>query len=358
MVGLASACQVTPPPATFAGSIGRVRAAAPAHAREVSAMLDELLPEVLAVLPDSREGPLEIWVQDEPALYLFEGPAYAEADGFYSASHRRIHLRQNARSLRRTLAHELTHASLGPTWNRLPGSLEEGLCDLVSISLVPEEASSMRAGRFAAAAFATGGLELEVGVHLPQEASAREIDIRTSCQVRLLGDVSPTLAPARVFDVAAGLSTSRLSANDKKALYGLSLLLVERIASRVGIEGLHGLCLRAEREDLDKVPREWLLEAADLDCSDPQAWHRAIHASLGQEELRTILLLYPALLLDTAERLFGGTCSVGIDLSGTSPLRASVALFWSEAELELGLSLTLQGKNSPAREDLAPLARR
>ncbi len=337
LLAIVSGCQVGPPPVAFEGPGGLVRATAPTQALRVSEMLTELQPQVLDMLPDAVERDLEVWVQTQPALYRFEGDTYAEADGFWSVSHERIHLREGASSVRRTLAHELVHASLGASWGVLPGSLEEGLCDLISIHLVPEEATEMRAGRLSAAAFATGGLALDIEVLLPAKASRSGVGLGATTRVRLLGAISEDLDPNSVFDVAAGLSTTKLATNDKKALYGLSFLLVERIVERIGLEGLHELCLRATEQGHHEVPREWLLEAAELQADERLAWHEVIHAAMGTRELRAILMLYPSAVLDTAERLFGPQHYVGVDVTGGSPIRAHIGLAWSEASLDLGL---------------------
>lgn len=333
----ATGCQVGPPRAAFETPQGLVRAEAPERAQRVGALLGHLEPEVRALLPDTRERDLEVWVQTRPALYTFDGEAYAEADGFWSESHGRIHLRDGSGHLRRTLAHELVHASLGPSWERLPGSIEEGLCDLVSVHLAPSESVDMRAGRLSAAAFAMGGLELDVEIALSTPELREASRLGAVTRLRLYGEVSEHIVPEDIFEVSAGLSSTRLATNDKKALYGLSFLLVERIVERRGFEGLHALCSRAAVEGLDEVPRAWLLEAAGLVDTRRGTWRAAIHGALGDAELRTILLLYPEALLGTARRLFGPQSRVAVDLTGASPLRARVALPWSTAEVELGL---------------------
>lgn len=323
-------------------------------------MLEDLRPLILGALPDAEIPELEVWVQPRPALYRFEGETYAEADGFWSAEHGRIHLREGASSLRRTLAHELVHASLGPSWDTLPGSLEEGLCDLISLQLAPADAAQMRAGRLSAAAFATGGLELEVEVLMPGSGAAVGLGLQT--RLRLMGELSPDLDPNQVFQVRAGLSTTELPPNDKKAFYGLSLLLLERIVGHIGIEGLHELCTLAAAQGRAEVPSAWLLAAAEL---PPAEWHLAVHEALGTAELRELLLLYPAALLDSAQRLFGEDAQVSIDLTGSSPMRARARVAWSEAEVEIGLNVELAPPalgvprdSSAAGEEPAHLARR
>ena len=354
---LLGACQVLPPTALSQGPAGTVRAAAPSEALEVSEMLEELRPLVTLALPDATVPELEVWVQPQPALYRFEGETYAEADGFWSSEHGRIHLREGASSLRRTLAHELVHASLGSSWDALPGSLEEGLCDLISLQLAPADAAAMRAGRLSAAAFATGGLELDVEVLMPGSGAAVGLGVQS--RLRLMGELSPDLDPNDVFRVRAGLSSTQLPPNDKKAFYGLSLLLLERIVDRIGIEGLHELCTLATSQGRAQVPSSWLLAAAEL---RPDGWHEAVHGALGSAELRELLLLYPAALLDSAQRLFGEEARVGIDLTGSSPLRARARVAWSEAEVEVGLrvesSLLAPQQIANSGEGTGALARR
>ena len=352
---LLGACQVLPPTAASQGPSGIVRAPAEEDAQAVAEMLEELRPLVLQLLPDAQLPDLEVWVQPRPALYHFEGETYAEADGFWAADHGRIHLREGASSLKRTLAHELVHASLGPSWDPLPGSLEEGLCDLISLQLAPADAASMRAGRLSAAAFATGGLELEVGVVMPGSGAAVGLGVQS--RLRLMGELSPGLDPNDVFRVRAGLSSTRMPANDKKAFYGLSLVLLERIVANIGIEGLHELCTLAASQGRDEVPSAWLLAAAELHPSD---WHLAVHEALGSAELRELLLLYPAALLDSAQRLFGDDTQVAVDLTGASPLRARASVVGSLAEVELGLWIE-RGQIAPGpaifAEEAGPLAR-
>jgi len=335
---VAISCQVVPPPATFDGPSGRVRAGAQEEAQEVHELLERLHPRILETLPDTVERELEVWVQASPALYRFsEATSYDEADGFWSEGHGRIHLREAAGNLERTLAHELVHASLGESWSALPGTIEEGLCDVLATHLSPENAEEMRAGRLSAAAFALGGLELEVEVLLPGDDHPGGIRIGCLSRVRLLGLASSDLVPEEVFEVEAGLSSTDISTNEKKVFYGLSFVLVERIEARHGFAGLHELCLRARGEGHERVPREWLLEAAGLKNAGREEWRSAIHGAIGDPELCTLLLLYPSALLDTVARIFGPGTRVQVDLSGTSPLRARVAVPGSEAEVELGL---------------------
>src|SRR4030095_9983937 len=104
-----------------------------------------------------------------PALWAFARSAYSDADGFWAEGVGRIHLRTGAERLERTLAHELVHQCAGEMFEELPGTLEEGLCDLVASLACPESAARLRAGRLSSAAFATRGLVVALELKLEGE---------------------------------------------------------------------------------------------------------------------------------------------------------------------------------------------
>ena len=287
LLGIFQSCQAPAPRSRAISRLGDVRAPSQGIADEVATLVDEFQPRVLELLPDSRDENLDVWIQEEPKLYRFLGNTYEEADGFWAEAPGRIHLRRDADDLKRTLVHELTHATLGASWDRLPGTIEEGLCDYVSVTLCPDSAPTMRAGRLSAASFAIGGLELELTVTDPDEGTTYAARI-------LLQSGGPIpLDPLDAFKVRAGLSSTTLEAVDKKAFYGLAYIVVDRIAKRHSLEKLHELCRRAEREDEETIPTEWLLEAAGLDAN-PKTWRRAIAAALEVPELEQLVLMYPS----------------------------------------------------------------
>ncbi len=334
-LALAAACQVAPPPVHVDGPAGRVRADHRHEALALEARLRHLDGAVEALLPDAESRVAEVWLQESPRLYRIGDASYAEADGFWSEGHARIHLRRAAGSLPRTLAHELVHASLGETWSTLPGTLEEGLCDVVSARLCPEESLPMRTGRLSAAALATGGLDLEVELYLGEGEDGRRLGALT--RMRLSSPEPLALAPGDVFEVEAGLSTTRLGVDEKKALYGLSYLLAHRIVERRGFRGLHALCLRARREGLPRVPAPWLLEAAGLPSAGREAWRQALREEFGSEELRTLVAFHPDLLIDPAARL--ATAEAAGSPGGGAPVSALVRVSGAGAMLALDLDL-------------------
>jgi hypothetical protein len=297
---LAGACQVVPPAHRTAARSGVVRADSDERAVDVASMLDRLAPEVLARVPDSRARPLEVWVQESPALYRFSLSAYDDADGFWAASPSRIHLREHADNLERTLAHELVHASLGRSWSALPGTLEEGLCDALSAELCPSSAARMRAGRLSSAIFATGGLVLDLELALPAKLHPLGVEVAFHARLRLESDPPAEVDPLEVFHVAAGLSSSDVPAEQKKAYYGLSYLVVERILARHGVEGLHELCTEARREHRREIPRERLLAAAGLE-PDAESLRAALLEAVGPRELVELVRMHPGFLVETIE---------------------------------------------------------
>jgi hypothetical protein len=326
LAALLFGCQVGPPRASENAREGVVRASDPFVAVNVARDLDDLLPRVLALLPDTRRSPLEVWVQETPALYAFKTSAYSDADGFFAEGAQRIHLRAGSDNLERTLAHELVHATLGPSWRTLPGTLEEGLCDVVSARLCPDAAARLAAGRLSSAAFATGGLVLDVELQMPTPDHNDASEACWSARLRLDGEPRLRIDPLLAFDVHAGLSTSNLPAEEKKACYGLAFVVVQRIVERSGFEGLHDLCAKAGAAGLETVPVAALLDAAGIDGS-VQSFHDAIDAAFGPDELHELVRSHPEFLVTTVARYVGPMTpsEAGDDALARLSARVSVA---------------------------------
>ena len=291
-IGSAS-CQALPPPARVDARLGVVRAGSPEEARRVADALDDLLPAVIDELPESEARGLEVWVQEEPALYVFPATtAYREADGFFSERLGRIHLRAGSDDVERTLAHELVHASLGGSWSALPGTLEEGLCDVVAARLCPQSAPRLRAGRLLAAALAIGGLDLEIRIAPSEGLEARGAELSFVQRILPAPGSEAELDPLDVFRTRAGVSSASIAADRKKALYGLAFLVAERIVDRHGIDGLHQLLVTTPPRQVQGA----LLAAAEL-TADPKDWRRALAAALGPAEMTELSRRHPGLLL-------------------------------------------------------------
>jgi len=328
------ACQVLPPSEEARGSQGTVRAASKAQALEVARTLDDLAQRVRALLPDARDRPLSVWVQDVPELYWLPRTVMTEADGFYAPGMHRIHLREQAEDLDRTLAHELVHATLGESWDALPGTLEEGLCDVIAAQLCPASAARLRAGRLSSASLALGSIVLELDCSVPPAPGVAGVGARFLAHLRVDGAAGSPVDPLDVFRSKAGLSSAKLSPHVKKALYGLAGMVVQRVVDRHGIEGLHELCLRARREDHECVPAGWILEAAGLD-RELEHWRTALLEGIGTEELGEFVRGHPDLATPVLMEFLGPLRAQEHPRSGLPDLRASLALPQSGASVDL-----------------------
>lgn len=265
----------------------------------MASALDELEPEVISVLPDSRPREIEVWVQREPALYRFPpSSAYREADGFFSDRLARIHLRSGADDVRRTLAHELVHASLGRSWRALPGTIEEGLCDVVATRLCPTASPRLRAGRLLAAGLALGGFD----VACPSAESSSEL--RFVQHVFSPERRTDPIDPLDVFRSHAGRSTAAMPSDTKKALYGLAFVVTERIVDRRGLEGLHALVEASARRTGTEAEFEAYLDAAGL-TRNVEDWRRAVSEAVGPVEAAEMARLVPGIAPPGATGLRG-----------------------------------------------------
>lgn len=199
-------------------------------------------------------------------------------------------LSRPADHVERTLAHELTHAVLGDSWSLLPGSMEEGLADHVSVMLCDDGAA-----RLSSACLATSGLEIDVEVKRLDDAPCGAPQ-GWSARVKLRGDTNEA-NPMAVFCVAAGLSSTKLDTGEKRGFYGLAYLVVERIVERDGYDGLHALCVDAAARGLGHVPVRDILVAADLD-GDAERWRHTAARAMGGEELIELLRMDPDFLIE------------------------------------------------------------
>ena len=283
-----TACLAPPPDVAVDSNAGLVRAASQDEASELSERLASLSPLVLERLPNSAiSDKLEVWLQDQPHLYHSAAEASSEAEGLYAPGHERILLSRNCCDQERVLAHELCHAALGADWQPLTGTLEEGLCDVLASELVPEQSPRLRAGRLSSAALACGGVRLHLEVR-DREANGGA-KFGWGAAIHLTSEEDTPADPLALFQVQAGLSSTRVKASVKRGYYGLAFLVVER----VGIDRLHELCLEASAQGFRKLPRSWVLREAELG-EDISEWRKAAAQAMGEAELRELIRMYPA----------------------------------------------------------------
>ena len=329
---LASGCLAPPPPIVVETPFGDVRARSEGKAIEVAALLERLAPEVRALLPGSQDRSVDVWVQEELQVYLFNRRPESVrgftllADEFDA---KRIHLQEDGQSPW-YLSHELVHALIGPSWSPLPGILEEGLGDVIAEALNPEYRNHIRAHRLLNASAFTGGLRIEVLYRDPQPDVPRRQwpRVRSTQYVQ----IAELVTGSTLRDL---LSTPRTSLHAHwpdipESFYGVSWLIVSRIVERSGLAGLHALCARARDQGYELVPPEWIEEAAemDLDALDPEF----LSSCFERQTLQTALYLQPdpfaEAVLDALRPLRGRPFRI----SDSRP----VIQLWDGSELPLG----------------------
>jgi hypothetical protein len=294
---LAGACAATPPPVAVETSYGVVRAESEDKAVEVAALLQDLAPRVRALLPGTSDRAIDVWVQK----VLRDGSRGERAEGvkgftLLSGEFRakRIHLLEDG-ELSWYLAHELVHAQLDASWHTLPGLLEEGLGDVVAEMLNEEHAERIRAHRLFTSSSFFGGVLFHLAYQKPDEPEGSSSLIEAPIRVEVLSDSVGV-------DVQELLSLSRHSLRKvyrevPEPFYGLAYLVVSRVVERHGLDGLHELCARAEARDLDVVPVEDLLAAAELEPDDFEP--EFLSSLFGEDETRQLLLMQPDLFAET-----------------------------------------------------------
>jgi len=291
-IGITAGCLAPPPPIVVDTPYGAVRARTAVKAGEVAELLERLAPEVKALLPGAQDRPIDVWVQDELAVYLFHKRAKS-VRGFTLLENefeaKRIHLQESGESPW-YLAHELVHALIGPSWAPLPGILEEGLGDVIAETLNPEYEEHIRSHRLLNASAFTGGIALEVVYRQPDSGSARTWTVVHDPRVLQLG---PEVSTDTLLEL---LRTPRSDlhqrwADTPESFYGISWLIVKRAVDRIGITGLHDLCLRATASGLELVPIAWLEDAADLRLDRLDAAFLA--SCFDRRSMQTALFLQP-----------------------------------------------------------------
>lgn len=331
---LSVGCLAPPPPIVVDTPFGAVRARDADEAGEMAMLLEKLAPRVKEMLPGAQDRPIDVWVQEELAVYLFhERPesvrGFTLLEDEFEA--KRIHLQSGGQSPW-YLAHELVHALIGPSWAPLPGILEEGLGDVVAEALNPEYEEHIRAHRLLNASAFTGGLALEVVYREPGSGPR-------SSWPEVVTESELVLGPGHDHDeLRRLLATPRSALHENwtdipESFYGIAWLYVSRIVERIGFEGLHGLCLRAEREGRELVPLEWLEEAADLPIEALDA--RFLATCFDRPTMQTALFLQPepfaAVMLDALIPLHRRLGFREVFQRAQPGLR-----LWNDSELRLG----------------------
>jgi hypothetical protein len=159
--------------------------------------------------------------------------------------------------------------------------MKEGLCDTLAAQLVPRSAPLARALRLFAARFAFGDQAFDVALTEPGLGG------RWGTRIDIASPGPGRRAPMDALALRGRGVLLKPETEDEDVLYGYGLLIVERAMRRVGIEGLHTLCVESSAQGTDVVPLDWLLWAAGLDA-DPDTWNRALAEAFGPEELAAL----------------------------------------------------------------------
>lgn len=294
-----ASCAAPPPPIAVDTPYGLVRAETDGKAKEVAEMLARLSPRVQEVLPGTTEREIDVWVQSV-LRSTRHGERAKGVKGFTllagEFNPKRIHLLEDG-ELSWYLAHELVHALVDESWRPLPGILEEGLGDVVAEQLNAEYAHRIRAHRLFTSSGFTGGVLFRLVYRLPAGSKAW---VEAPMRLQVLDDYDEV-------GVEELLALSRRELRKEwrelpEPFYGLAYLIVSRIVERRGLDGLHALCLEAAEEDLDVIPPERILAAADLDLHEFTPDFLA--GLFGRAETRQLLLMQPEMFGDTIASYF------------------------------------------------------
>lgn len=300
LLGLAlGSCLSVAPGKAHATPYGTVRADTIERAREVGELLGEIYPVVHAALPDALDRKTQVWVQKKLRRHLFSSMR-EHVSGFTVLGHGRIHLREDDRDIRSTLAHELVHALMGESWEPLPAVMEEGLGDLFASRLDAGSRTRVRPARLLQAASYLGGFELEIAYSTPLQGEDDHVRILVALDER-----EAEFGPDELLAIGGRGELAPMSRHMDQSqtldFYGFGYLLVTRIVDRIGIEGLHELCLRAKRDDLDVVPVAWIYAAAGIDERD--GWSRVVGDVVDASDIRDLVYGAPEIYADMFTRL-------------------------------------------------------
>lgn len=279
-VPISAGCASAPP---FAATVsaGEVRAETDRQARDVADLLQHHADAVRALLKDTLDEPVSVWVQERPHVVTLFGPARG-VSSFTNRWAGRIHLNADPQAGSADLAHELVHRLLGPSWEPLPDALEEGLADWVSIQVAGDAARPVRFSRVALALAAAGAEHWRVVAG----ASPIKAGATVGADVHLV-DYEP-VAPAETFFAGGGRMSAFSGSSGKATLYGLAYVAVSRLVDDHGLDGLHAICVRVVEEEGD--PARLFSSLTGLG-NDPVPWKREARRLLDGEDAVAFLAL-------------------------------------------------------------------
>jgi hypothetical protein len=263
-------------------------------ARSCSRVLADVAPQVARSLPALRPRAMEVQVLPRIG-WSGAPPVWEQTAGahFRTSTSDWIQLREEGGPRPGVLAHELVHAWLGEEWEALPAIVEEALCEVVAEGADPAE----RAGRRLASVlyFETafkGGFRFD--------AQGNPVEPR-----RLSVAGSPPVFVVESFHGTARMRIERkgipgvmemLELDDDELLtyrdlgqQNLMRAVGYAVVSRIRIERLLELCLRAREEGLSRIPADWLLDAARIESRKLADWSPIFLSWYGDAEKAELL---------------------------------------------------------------------
>jgi hypothetical protein len=290
---LASCSGIRPPPFSERNEWGVARGSTSESARRLSEDISSVAPRVVAILPGLSTKPIDARLVKDLHLWGVRPELARDVTGVTIhtpwAEWIEVQEKDGAVEEKRNLAHELVHYWIGPDWDPLPHFLEEGLADSVQDSVVPEGYSSKSLNRV---------LTLSSALFIGVVFDAQGIPDRCMSSLQELrpgeigeGALFPSARPdCNVVQEALATPREYLASVRDPQNYSALVCTGYLLVSKIGIERLHRLCLRARSSGRKTIPPDWVLEAAGLTSEVSEAWSRAIIELYGpmeqQERLR------------------------------------------------------------------------
>jgi hypothetical protein len=252
----------TPPPYVLKTELGSVRAGDEDTTREAARAYLRFAEVLSERVPDMRSPRLDVWVQERLDRSLARYAAGRMAGVTLSRGSRGAYRIEVTREdFEGSLAHELVHAMLGPSWNTLPPALEEGLCDSLSMDLV-----SRGERRLMLLAFATHLDVLDANLFYREiRDSGEPVNMLWELELGIAFESHvPSASILGLREVLAMRDVHARSSADEMRAYSIGFVLVQLIRERVGIARLHELCRQAAAKGLKRIPSDWVLTAAGV----------------------------------------------------------------------------------------------
>ncbi len=228
------------------------------EATRLAGIVEEVLPE-LRVLGKFEERPLRIHFAKSTGPKLTEG---ITVDPFIGKPW--VAVRRDREDVENTVAHELVHFYFDSVLTKFPAVMQEGMAEHVAGQLFPVPDRRVRLLVFVGAAYLD---------HLTIEVSG------ATAKQSLPYVFKPVPPIEEVFRID-WYGNLKADARARQALYGLGLLVAERI----GWEGLLDLAKRCDEAGRKRVPAEWIRAAGGIEPPNQVNLRNALFEAFGVED--------------------------------------------------------------------------